>query len=152
MQIPLYTCTTWAMHSVFPILQKKHMMETFKGHWACLNGWRLLSELRRRHRNSKLYRYLLKTSFHALLNFIYFCYLFILLLLLVSWNRSYFVCSGFVLDLHMKYTVGWSLYVLILCGLLSCDSSPISKKCFHIPLHSWWQFRTPNGLWDVFTP
>ncbi len=51
----------------------------------------------------------------------------------------------------------WSLYipVCILCGLLSCDSSPICKKCWSclcIPLHSWWQFGTPNGLWDIFTP
>ncbi len=33
----------------------------------------------------------------------------------------------------------WSLYIHILCGLLSCDSSPICKKCwscFCIPLHS----------------
>ncbi len=46
-------------------------------------------------------------------------------------------------------------YVRILCGLLSCDSSPICKKCWSclcIPLHSWWRFGTPNGLWDFFTP
>ncbi len=54
------------------------MMETFKGHWACPNGCLLLSELRIRHRNSILNRFLLKTSFHALLTFIYFCYLLIL--------------------------------------------------------------------------
>ncbi len=47
----------------------------------------------------------------------------------------------------------WSLYVRILCGLLSCDSSPICKKCWSfrcIPLHSWWRFAIPNGIWDFF--
>ncbi len=53
-----------------------NMLETFKGHWACPNGCRLLSELMRRHRNYILNMFLLKTSFHALLTFIYFCYLF----------------------------------------------------------------------------
>ncbi len=42
---------------VYVILQKEDMMETFKGHWACPKGC------------------LLKTSFHALLTFIYFDYL-----------------------------------------------------------------------------
>ncbi len=48
----------------------------------------------------------------------------------------------------------WSLYVRILCGLLSCDSSPICKKCWSclcLPLHSWWRFGMPYGLWDFFT-
>ncbi len=56
----------------------------------------------------------------------------------------------FVLDLHMKYTI----YVRILCGLLSCDSSLICKKCSSclcISLHSWWWFGISNGIWDFFT-
>ncbi len=81
-------------------------METFKGHWACPNGYHLLGELRRRHRNSILNRFLLKTSLHVLLTFIYFCYVFdtltCLLLLLVSLDIDPVL---FILDLHMKYTV-----------------------------------------------
>ncbi len=68
---------------------------------------------------------LLKTSFHVLLTFIYFCYLFYSLafvswLLLVSLDIDPII---FVLDLHV----------------------------FGIPLHSWWRFGTPYGLWDFFT-
>ncbi len=93
-------------NTVYVILQKMHMMEKFKGHWACPNGCRLLIELMRRHQNSILNRFLLKTSFHALLTFIYFCYFLFfglcLLLLLVSLDIDPVL---FVLDLHMKYTV-----------------------------------------------
>ncbi len=66
----------------------------------------ILSELRR-HRNSVPNRFLLKTSFHALLTFIYFCYLFLffglcLLLLLVFLDIDPVL---FVMDLHIKYIV-----------------------------------------------
>ncbi len=40
----------------------------------------------------------------------------------------------------------WSLYVHILCGLLSCVSNPVCKKywwCLHTPLHVCWWFGTP---------
>ncbi len=65
----------------------------------------LLSELRRKHRNSILNRFLLMTSFHALLTFIYFYYLFILWPLSptassVSWNRSCFVCSWLTYEIY----------------------------------------------------
>ncbi len=49
----------------------------------------------------------------------------------------------------------WFLYLYILCGLLSCNSSPICKKCWSclcIPLHTWWWFGMLYGLWDFFTP
>ncbi len=36
----------------------------------------------------------------------------------------------FILDLDMKYTLRWYLYVCILCGLLSCDRSLVCKKCW----------------------
>ncbi len=82
-------------------------METYKGDWACPNGCPMLSELRRKHQNSILNKFLLTTFFHALLTFMYFCYLdysfaFFLLLLLVSLDIDPVL---FVLDLHMKYTV-----------------------------------------------
>ncbi len=108
-------------------------MVTFKGNQACSNGCYLLSELRRRHRNFILNRFFLKTSFHSLLTFVYFCSLFdslffflCLLPLIVSLDIDPVI---FVLDLHMQYTVEWSLYVHILCGLFLCDSSSIGKKC-----------------------
>ncbi len=55
------------------------------------------------------------------------------------------------------WNIQWrqSLYVRILCGLLSCDSSLICKKCWSclcIPLHSWWRFGTHYRLWNFFTP
>ncbi len=80
----------------------KYMVETFKGHWACPNGCHLL---RRRHRNSILNRFPLKTSLHALLTFIYFCYLFILWPLSpaassVSLYRSCLVCSGLAYEIY----------------------------------------------------
>ncbi len=70
-----------------------------------------------------LNRFLQKTSFHALLTFICFCYLFILWPLSpaassVSWYWSWLVCSW-----NIQWR--WSLYVRILCGLLSCDSCRI---------------------------
>ncbi len=85
-------------------------METFKGHWACPNRCHLLSELRRRHRNSILHRFLLKTCmvyFYLLLLPFWFFGL-CLLLLLVSLGIDPVL---FVLDLHMKYTVE----VVLLC-------------------------------------
>ncbi len=40
------------------LLQKKHMIKTFKGHLASPNGSCRLSELRRRHQNSIMNRFL----------------------------------------------------------------------------------------------
>ncbi len=45
------------------------MMETVKEHWTGPNGFHLLRELRRRHENAILNRFLLKTYFHCLLSF-----------------------------------------------------------------------------------
>ncbi len=78
---------------------------TLRGIGLVPNGCRLLSELRRRHRNSILNRFLLKTSFHALLTFIYFCYFFILWPLSpaassVSWYRSCLVWSGLAYEIY----------------------------------------------------
>ncbi len=75
-------------------------METFKGHCADLNRCRLLSELRRRHQNCILNRFLLKTR---PLSIAYLHFDLCLLLLLVSSDVD---PALFVLDLHMKYTVG----------------------------------------------
>ncbi len=61
-----------------------------------------------------------------LLTFFHLCYLFIYWPMFpaafpVSWSWSYFVCSGLTLgNIQWK----WSLYIRILHGLLSCDSSP----------------------------
>ncbi len=42
----------------------------------------------------------------------------------------------FVMDLLMKYTVEMvTLHICILCGLLSCDSSPICKRYCHVFMH-----------------
>ncbi len=111
------------------------MMETFKGHWACPNGCRLLSELRRRYRNSILNRFLLKTSFHALLTFIYFCYLFDslvfglwLLMLIVSLDID-LVCSGLANEIYRGG--GPSMYVY--CVVCYCVIvAPYVKSVSHI--------------------
>ncbi len=67
-----------------------------------------------------------------------------LLLILISWYWSCFVCSILT---YMKYTVELvCLHTYILYGLLSCDSSLTCKKCWLClctPLHSCWWFRTP---------
>ncbi len=41
----------------------------------------------------------------------------------------------FVLDLHMKYTMELVLLCMYMCGVLSCDSSTISKKCCPVLAH-----------------
>ncbi len=75
---------------------------------------------------------------------------------ITSATMYYFsVMRGFKRDSVWNIQCRWSLYVRILCGLLLCDSSLIYRKCWPclcIPLYSWWRFRTPNGLWDFFTP
>ncbi len=107
-----------------------------------------LSELpvyHRKHWNSILNRFLLMTSFHALLTLIY-CFTFLILWPLSSTASSislililfclFWICTW---NIQMR----WSFYVLILLDLLSCDSSSMCKKfcsCFCIPLHSWWRF------------
>ncbi len=128
----------------------RHMMETFKGHWACPNGYRLLSESMRRHRNSILNRFFLKTSFHAFLTFIYFCYLFDSLALV----SCCFLCllililSGLFRTCIWNIQWRWSLYVHILWGL-SCDSSPICKKLVRF-LHTFTLLMTiQNALWSI---
>ncbi len=65
-------------NSVYMLLYKR---STWWKHWACPNGCRLLNDLRKRHRNSRINKFLPKTSFHALLTFICFCTFFILWLL-----------------------------------------------------------------------
>ncbi len=76
-----------------------------------------LSDLVRRHRNSTLNRFLLKTSFHSLLTFIYFCYLLFFWSLSpatssFSWYWSCLVCSGLA---YAIYSVGGpSIYVCCL--------------------------------------
>ncbi len=50
-------------------------METFKGHHS--SRCSLLSELRRRHRNSHTHQVLMKTSFHWLLSFTFWLFWFI---------------------------------------------------------------------------
>ncbi len=80
-------------------------------------------------------RYPLKTSFHCLISFTYVTFLFhglCLLLLLVYPDVDPVL---FVLDLHREYTAEWSLFICILYGLLSCDTSPICKKCCCIFAH-----------------
>ncbi len=59
--------------------------------------------------------------------------------------QSCFVCSGFTYEIYSMYSHGgsidnttsmvqwrWSFYVHIMCGLLSCDSSPVCTKCSYI--------------------
>ncbi len=90
----------------------------FKEHWAGPSGCRLLSDLRRSHRNSILNSHrnsILKTSFHCLLSLIFVTFF-------IHWPLSPAVSM---------WTIQWrwSFYIRILCGLLLFDSSPISKKC-----------------------
>ncbi len=77
-------------------------METFKGHWACPNGCRLLSELRRRHRNS---RFLLRpSSMHCLLSFTFVTFLILWPLSPAASSvflyRSCLVCSGLAYEIY----------------------------------------------------
>ncbi len=71
-----------------------------------------------------------------------------------------FVWVGLISSKHLSITFWWSLYVRILCGLLSCDISPICKKCWSLSLDTLtllmtirkalWTMRL--RLWDFFTP
>ncbi len=83
--------------TVYVILQMKHMMETFKGYWAGPNRFGLLSELRRRHGNSILNRFLLKSSY-CLLSITFVTFL--IQWPYVSFCRSCFVCSGLTYDIY----------------------------------------------------
>ncbi len=62
-------------------MSKKYTMETFKGHWAGLNGCHLLSKLSKKHQNSTLNRFLLRVSFHHLLSFTFVTFL-------IHWSLS----------------------------------------------------------------
>ncbi len=94
-------------NTVYVILQKKHMMEMFKGHCACPNGCCLFKEFEEKapklHTQQVPPEDLLPCIAYfqfLLLPFLFFglC----LLLLLVSLDIDPIL---FVLDLHMKYTV-----------------------------------------------
>ncbi len=124
-------CNSNTVYMLF-VWQKKPIVETFKGPSAGRNGYRPLSELRRRHCNSILNRFLLKTSFHSLLWFTFVTIWFIALWK-IQWRQS--------------------LYVHILCGLLSCDSSPICKKwllCLYTPFTLLLMIKNAPWLWAVF--
>ncbi len=90
-------------------------METFKGHWAGPDGCRLVSELRRRHQNSILNRFLLKTSFHCLLSITFVAFSIHWPLSpspaasSVSWCWSCFVCSGLTYEIYIGG--GPSIYI-----------------------------------------
>ncbi len=79
-------------------------MKTFKEHWACPNGCLQPVEwVEEKRRNSIFNRFLLKTSFHALFTFIYFCYLFGSLspaASSVSWYWSYLVYSELAYEIY----------------------------------------------------
>ncbi len=88
-------------------------------------------ELRRRHRNSILNRFLLKTSFHALLTFIYFCYLFdsLAFVSFVSWYRSCLVYSGLAYEIYSGS--GPSMYVY--CVVCYCVMlAPYVRSVGHV--------------------
>ncbi len=108
-------------------------METLKWYRPGYNGCCLLSELMRRHRNSSLNRFLLKTYFHCLL-FAFVTFWFIILCLLLLLVFPDVAPVMFILDLHMNYTVDVDP-PCILCGLLSCDCSPLCKKCCCVFAH-----------------
>ncbi len=81
---------------------------------------------------------LLKPSFHSFLSFTFVAFQ-------IHWPLSSAVIMSpdvhpvlFVLDLHMKYTVEVvPLYMYIAYGWLSCDSSPICKKCYCVFAHNY---------------
>ncbi len=128
LKLSLTISVTWIPFICY--FTKKHIMETFKAH---------CDELRR-HWNSILYMFLLKTFFHCLFSFIFVTFSLIHWPLgpapsSVSWWRSCFDCSGRVYET-----------VCILCGLLSCDRNLINK-CY-----SWRWFWKPNGLGSLYSP
>ncbi len=89
-------------------------------------------------------------SMHCLLSFTFVTFF-------ILWPLSLDIDPVFCLFWTCIWNIQWrwSLYVHILCGLLWCDSSPMCKKCWSclcIPLHSWWWFGMPYGLWDFFSP
>ncbi len=89
--------------TVYILLTKKDMMETFKEYWASQNGCRLLNELGRRNQISILNRFFLKTSLHCLISFTFVNILIHWLLSptasSVSWCWSCFVCSGLTYEI-----------------------------------------------------
>ncbi len=80
-------------------------------------GCHLLSELRRMHWNSILNRFLLKMSFHSVLTFIYFCYLFYSLVFISCCFECLLILilSDFVLNLQWNIQWRWSLSTYVYC-------------------------------------
>ncbi len=89
-----------------------------------------------RHQNALLSRFLLKTSFHCLLSFTFLPFLIYLPLYSavssVCWCPFY-LFSTYIWNIQWR----WSLHKRTLCGLLSCDSSPMCRKCCCVFAHNY---------------
>ncbi len=86
----------------------------------------MLSELRRRYWNYTLNSFLVHFCYlFDSLAFVSCCFYCLLMLILFSLFWTY------IWNIQWR----WSLYVQILCGLLSCDINPIYNKCCHVFAH-----------------
>ncbi len=118
-----------------------------------LNGFYLLSVLRRRHQNSILKRVFLNTYFHFLLWFTFVTVLFIDLCLLllfvspaarcVSWYWSCFTCSGFTYEIYSGGAPSTYIYCMVCYRVIAAPYVRSVVVSLRVQLHSWWRFRMP---------
>ncbi len=119
-------------------------------HSSSSNTLTLPSSKQRRHRNSILNRFLLKTSFHFLLSFTFVTFLIHWTLFpaasSISWCQSCFVCSGLTYEIYSGGGPSTFIYCVVCYHVIV---APYVRSVGHVFAYLTLLMTIRNALWTM---